>query len=44
MTARFFFSGCYEKSCAVYDRAYSSRKFKVSHYRKLYAFDKGRVQ
>jgi len=25
-------SGCYEKSCAVIDRAYSGRKFKVSHY------------
>ena len=24
-------SGCYEKSCAIIDRAYSRRKFKVSH-------------
>jgi len=27
-------SGCYEKSCAVIDRAYSRRKFKVGHYQK----------
>src|SRR6188508_2467194 len=26
-------SRCYGKSCAVIDRAYSGRKFKVSHYR-----------
>ncbi len=25
-------SGCYEKSCAVIDRAYSRRRFKVNHY------------